>query len=241
MTSRHSGMCDLSQIPEPHFRNYGYIDGKPGKFYNPTQVIVDNQNTSQLLVTDYKNSAIRTVGIESQIVGTFIHSVNYLNYVEYLTQHPEKGDLYVTTRAYGVYKIYYNQDGPTVSLIAGQSDQRGFSDGSFGNSLFNYPRDLGFIGPEVILLVDSQNTKALRVMDLELNKVSTLKKLDNSIYQSFLLTNSTLYISSYEGIYPLRLPDIDINKDINSSAITLFTFSHCLHIAYLLLITLLVQ
>lgn len=66
----------------------GYQDGTEAKFNSPWAILPDNQNSSQLLLSENDNYAIRTVDVcdGNWSVGTFVKS-NLLRFVRQMIQH----------------------------------------------------------------------------------------------------------------------------------------------------------
>ena len=176
----------------------GYQDGTPAKFYYPRSITRDNQNSSQLLVTDEYNSAIRTVAVSDGSVGTLIKS-DALWRSWSLTQNTA-GDIFVTTNSV-VYRISYTEK--TITLIAGSPVTLRYRDSSLLNSLFYFPRELTFIQTNKLLIADEDNHK-LRILDLDKDKVTTLNLCNGcvSLYRpySIMLTNNSLYVGLYQEI-----------------------------------------
>ena len=186
-TSVFSGLCE----------SRGYKDGSPGQFDYPFFVVIDKRDKNQLFITDYRNSAVRTVNANSRVVGTFVWS-DSLKYIRGITQEEESGDLYVTALN-ALYRITYTQR--TVTLISGSPGwNSGYGDSTLLNSLFDYPRELLFITFNTLLIADWDNNK-LRLLDMKSDKVTTLH-VTNSLYRpaSLLLTNNSLYVGQWRKI-----------------------------------------
>ena len=84
----------------------GYMDGKPGLFTNPWAVVKDKLNQNQLLVTDRRSSAVRTVNAQTGQLGTFVKG-RKLYKLEYLTPD-SAGNLYVTAFQDRLsYRVHY--------------------------------------------------------------------------------------------------------------------------------------
>ena len=177
--------------------HWGYEDGRPGQFYHPWSVVMDQRDKNQLLITDYWNSAVRTVDVKSRVVGTFVKS-DSLYYIRGITQEEKSGDLYVTV-PHAVYRITYIQR--TVSLTSGSPEgHRGYRDSTLLNSLFRWPCELIFIAPDILLVADQYNNK-LRLVYMNSDKVTTLN-VKNSLNLPFalLLTNNSLYVGQHKEI-----------------------------------------
>ena len=188
-TSVFSGQC----------KSQGYQDGRPGQFFYPWSVVMDKRDKNQLLITDSRNKAVRTVDVESQAVGKFSQSAS-LNNIMGITQEEKSGDLYVTAY-HAIYKITYIQK--TLSLISGSPgrNSHGYRDSTLLDSQFRYPAGLIFITPHTLLVADFWNYK-LRLVDMKSDKVTTLR-VTNSLDRptSLLLTNNSLYVGQYEKIF----------------------------------------
>ena len=104
-TSVFSGQCESP----------GYDDGSPGQFDKPFFVVIDKRDKNQLFITDYRNSAVRIVNVNSRFADTFVQS-DSLRYSRGITQEEKSGDLYVTADN-ALYRITYTQR--AVSLISG--------------------------------------------------------------------------------------------------------------------------
>ena len=186
-TSRFSGYC----------MRPGYENGKPGYFKRPTSVAIDRMDNNQLLVTDHHNNAVRTVTIDTRIVGTFAQSPS-LEHIESLTQHPE-GDIYVIAW-HAIYRISYKYR--YVTLTSGKAGMvGGYRDSTLLDSLFYLPSRLLFTSNQHIVVTDTYNNK-LRLVDLYYNRVTTLNICVKCLNEpdSLLLTQSYLYIGQLDGI-----------------------------------------
>ena len=187
-TSVFSGLCE----------SRGYEDGSPGQFDYPFFVVIDKRDKNQLFITDYRNSAVRTVNVTSKVADTFVQS-DSLKYIKCITQEEESGDLYVTANN-AVYRITYTQT--TVSLISGSPGENyGHKDSTLLKSLFDLPYELIFITPKTLLIADRGNNK-LRIVDMNSDKVTTLN-VTNSLNspRSLLLTNDSLYVGQRKKIF----------------------------------------
>ena len=159
-------------------------------------VVTDKRDKNQLLITDYRKAALRTVDVKSQSVGTFVKS-NSLYNITGLTQEEKSGDLYVTAE-HAVYRIAYTQR--NVSLISGSRSTNGYRDSTLLDSLFRSLSELIFIKPNTLLIADYYNHK-LRLLDMKSDKVTTLS-VKSSLFspRSLLLTNHSLYVGQPRGI-----------------------------------------
>ena len=144
----------------------GHKDGRQGQFERPEALLVDKRNESQLIIAGYGYKTLRTLDIQTRVMGTFTKMSYSMNH---LTQD-WKGDLYTTNR-YAVFKITY--DTKILTLISGSPDTRGYNDASLLDSMFGYPRELLFIGRDTLLVVDGDNSQ-LRLIDLKEDRVTTL-------------------------------------------------------------------
>ena len=188
LTTTFSGMCGSS----------GYQDGRQAKFHQPCSIIRNNQNISQLLVTDMYNNAIRIVAVGDGSAGTLIKSITVRDPWS-LTQNTA-GDIFVTT-FYAVYRISYTEK--TMTLIAGSPTNTGYRDGSLLNSLFYYPKELIFISTDRLLAADYYNNQ-IRILDLDKDQVTTLNLCTGCVSilwpYSIMLTNDSLYVGQYRKI-----------------------------------------
>ena len=186
-TSVLSGQCE----------SRGYMDGRPGLFASPWSVLVDQRDKDQLFITDYSNSDVRTVDVESQVVDTLVKNGS-LKHIIGITQEEKSGDLFVTA-THAVYRIMYIQK--TLSLISGSPGSKsGHEDGTLLSSLFNFPEELIFITPKNLLVADYDNNK-LRLLDMKADKVTTLHVTNSlSLPASLLLTNNSLYVGQRRKI-----------------------------------------
>ena len=153
-TSLFSGQC----------QSEGYEDGRPGQFRYPRSVVMDQRDKNQLLITDSRNKAVRTVDVESQAVGKFSQSAS-LNNIMGITQEEKSGDLYVTAY-HAIYKITYIQK--TLSLISGSPgrNSHGYRDSTLLNSLFYWLRGRIYITPHTLLVADTTSNK-LSLVDMD--------------------------------------------------------------------------
>ena len=187
-TSVFSGQC----------KSRGYEGGLPGQCSYPHFVVIDKRDKNQLFITDYRNSAVRTENANSRVVGTFVWS-DSLKYIKGITQEEESGDLYVTAY-HALYRITYTQR--TVTLISGSPGWNyGYKDSTLLDSLFQWPRALLFITPNILLIADSSNNK-LRLVDMNSDQVAT-QNVTNSLDfpTSLLLTNDSLYVGHDKKIF----------------------------------------
>ena len=185
-TSVFSGQC----------KSRGYEGGLPGQFSYPHFVVIDKRDKNQLFITDFFNSAVRNVTVNSRVAGTFVQS-DSLKVIKGITQEEESGDLYVT--AYNaLYRITYTQR--AVSLISGSPGTDGYRDSTLLDSLFYWPHELILIAPHILLVVDGSNDK-LRLLDMKSDKVTTLNVTNSPNYPtSLLLTNNSLYVGQWRKI-----------------------------------------
>ena len=184
-TSVFSGQC----------KSRGYEGGLPGQFSYPHFVVIDKRDKNQLFITDFFNSAVRNVTVNSRVAGTFVQS-DSLKYIRGITQEEKSGDLYVTADN-ALYRITYTQR--TVTRISG-SGSPGNRHSTLRKSLFNYLEALIFITPETLLVADYANNK-LRLLDMKSDKVTTLNVTNSLNYPaSLLLTNNSLYVAQREKI-----------------------------------------
>ena len=186
-TSVFSGQC----------RSGGYEDGRPGQFSYPHFVVIDKRDKNQLFITDFFNSAVRNVTVNSRVAGTFVQSDSLMT-IAGITQEEKSGDLYVTVR-HALYRITYIQR--TVSLISSGSGSPGHKDSTLLDSLFNLPYELIFIAPHTLLIADAYNGK-LRLVHMNSDKVTTLN-VTNSLRlpYSLLLTKNSLYVGQLRKIF----------------------------------------
>ena len=187
-TSVFSGQC----------KSRGYEGGLPGQFNYPYFVVIDKRDKNQLFITDFFNSAVRNVTVNSRVAGTFVQS-DSLKYIKGITQEEESGDLYVTAY-HALYRITYIQR--TVSLISGSpGDNSGYEVSTLLDSRFNWPFELIFIKPNTLLIADTANRK-LRLLDMNSDKVTTLNVTNSlSAPYSLLLTNDSLYVGQTGKIF----------------------------------------
>ena len=120
------------------------------------QVSSAKRDKNQLLINDVWNAAVRTVGVRSQAVGTFVKSDSLKN-IRGITQDGKNGDLFVTADN-ALYRITYTQR--TVTLISGSPGWNyGYKDSTLLDSLFDWPSELIFIKPNTLLIADYDNNK----------------------------------------------------------------------------------
>ena len=188
LTTTFSGMCG----------SRGYQDGTQAKFHQPCSIIRNNQNISQLLVTDMYNNAIRIVAVGDGSAGTLIKSITVRDPWS-LTQNTA-GDIFVTNN-YAVYRISYTEK--TITLIAGSPHTTGYKDSSLLSSLFYQPRELIFIQTNKLLIADNDNSE-LRLLDLDEDKVTTANLCTGCVSilwpYSIMLNNDSLYVGQYRKI-----------------------------------------
>ena len=186
-TSVYSGQC----------KSRGYEGGLPGQFNYPHFVVIDKRHKNQLFISDYFNSAVRNVTVNSRVVGTFVKTDSLFK-IRGITQEEKSGDLYVIAY-HALYRITYIQR--TVSLISGSPGSNyGYRDSTLLDSLFKKPYELILIKPNTLLIADVWNSK-LRLVHMNSDKVTTLS-VTNSLDRpaSLLLTNNSLYVGQLKKI-----------------------------------------
>ena len=191
ITSVFSGQCESS----------GYVDGRRGKFKNPWSVIKDNQNSSQVLVT--VNEAVRTVEINTGIIGTFVKS-DKLYFVRYMVQDLN-GDMYLTV-SNAIYRVVYGDK--SLVFLTGSTRHKGYRDSTLLNSLFHNPFGMFVTAPGSVLVAEDGAYDHIRLVHTNSNRVTTVNLCGDSdclrIPQSVLLTNDSLYVGQYRKILKFK-------------------------------------
>ena len=189
---------DSTSVLSGQCKSAGYHDGRPGRFFSPWSVVRDRKDTKLLLVTDHENRAVRAVNAQSGEVSTFVKSQEKLMYMRCLTQD-SKGDVYITAWN-AILKITY-QSRKITHFAGAQSGAGGYIDSTLLGSMFFTPFDLTFIGPETLLVADTDNNK-LRLLHMRTNKVTPvdLRSGNAEKIYSLLITHNSLFTGHKTGI-----------------------------------------
>lgn len=191
-TSQFSGKCETS----------GLASGiKNGRFSKPWTIVRDVKNSGRLLVTDYDNSAIRSVSINTGFVRTLVQST-MLTRIRYVVQDKD-GDIYVTAY-HAVYLITYNDK--VIRALSGSQSNYGYSNKNLRYSRYNMPHDIKIIGYKALLVADSGNRK-IRLLDLSTDKVSTAgicSGCNTLAAYSLLMNNNSMLMGQYQNIQKFK-------------------------------------
>ena len=150
--SEFSGQCGYQ----------GFRDGAKGRFGRPYFVARDVLDQNQLVITDHVNGAVRTVSLDTKVIGTIVNSTT-LKYLNYLTQDKATGTLYVVNKN-SIHRVSYKD-----RVIK----KSGYLDSTLLLSRFDEVCDLTLIGSDVIIAADSGKDR-LRLLNLKTNQTSNL-------------------------------------------------------------------
>lgn len=184
----------------------GYRDGSDPLFNFVYDVIHDKKNSTQLIVADLFNKALRGINIHTGHTRTLLkHRFCRFNQ---LIQDIAKGDIFVTF-IMGVARYDYSHK--TVTLLAGEMIAS-FSDG--GYSLFANPWGVKFLNLTALLIADSTNNQ-LKILNLETLTSASICSgeqghLDGNLTScqmtnplSLLTVNRTIYVGGFTRIYTI--------------------------------------
>jgi len=144
----------------------GYVEGGvgTGRLYYPYGIEIDVRNPDRLLVTDYFNHALRSVDLHTGELSTVINSG--FNYPMYVAWADNK--LLVINTNY-ISQISWGADGSVTNIKLAGSLSRGYVDGSFNTSRFDFPLGITRVGYNMYLVADYN--KVLRLLDLNSKQV----------------------------------------------------------------------
>ena len=201
-TSPYSGNCT----------NRGDRDGVDALFYNPTSIIQDVKNNTQLLIADFILGSLKKIILTDKHVSTIYTDSSYQLLPVSLLQDPSTGNIYVTFY-HGLGLFDY--ESLSFSVIAGSSSQQGFVDGAVSQIRFKHPRDVVFLCLGRLLIAD-YNDYRLRVLDLTTNTSSSicsgvrglqdgdLSSCRLSSPWSLLTVNDVIFVGEYQSIRSIQ-------------------------------------
>lgn len=214
-------------------------------FRYPWSLIDDRKQSGMLLLVDKGNNAIRQVSSVSDgksvpTVTTFYRS-NDLDEPYCIVQHPDTGELYVTTMN-KVVSINYKTK--TLTRLAGATTSSfGYVDGDSLSSRFSHLREVMLVDEGRKLLVADQSNDMLRAVDLATAESSTLSLYGDgssvSVLQdpsSLMYLNNSIYIGDHRGIWMLAGKRGQLSRILTLQYARL-TLSGGLHVGYAKLYT----
>ena len=177
-TSAFVGKCKVS----------GFDDGVSATFYYPYSVIRDTKSPDLLLVTDYRNDAVRQVNILTRITETLIRRAAGLNNPTGITYDPLGQYLAISNRHF----IADKRNGSEALVNVVGSSSSGFADGDASDVKFNCPRELVFLSDDLRLIADEGNNR-LRVLNTASGSVSSVCSGSYSTVDGTALTCGLYY------------------------------------------------
>ena len=202
LTETFVGVCEKTGS------NDDYLTSGTARFSGPWDVIVNNQNTSLLYVTDEYNDAIRLVNIKTKMVSTLVSSSNIDNPKGIIQD--KTGNLYVVAN-HALLKIMPQDGSITIQTLSGSTSTKGFLDSMRRKALYNEPRSVVMLNPTMFLLADHKNN-LLRVVDLKTNRTTSvctgnigygsgpIDQCELNKPSSLLIAGTTVYIGEWKGI-----------------------------------------
>lgn len=194
LLDRSSGM---TKVLAGQCSSAGYLDGAAShaKFSSPWTLLTDNQNTTQLLVSENQNGSFRTICRHTWSVGTWLRS-EHLNLARDFIQGPYSGDLYVSANNVVYHVTYQSRE---VTFLVGSF--RGLQNDISDLTQLIYPHGLQWITQDSFLVADLGNSKVgicnLNEMNLSLMNTSlSNSSLATSSLMNASLTNSSLMNAS---------------------------------------------
>lgn len=198
VTSPLAGECGSS----------GNIDGLNARFKNPYAVIRDKNSSTLLIVTDYRNHAVRLVEVITRRTETLINIGLYGPRGISLDENGE--NLYIANFNY-INK--YNMESQALTDVAGNGSN-GYGDGRLHEAQFSNLRHLIGLSDNLLLVVDGNNLR-LRLIDIENDSVTSIcngeKKTEDGTQKScslndpfsLVLGESQIYIGEIRAIRTL--------------------------------------
>ena len=192
-----AGSCDIS----------GFADGQAARFNLPRSLAFDKRNPGRLLITDFRNNALRFANATDGVVGTVIRTG--FNRPRGLAWHNER--LLVCNENY-ISEVVWDVNGAVSNKRLTIATGYGYRDGAFSLAQFSIPVEIQQISPGFFLIADHQNRK-LRLLDMFRRKV--LPVCDGSLStctrgtalaaspNSLLVSNGTVYIGGHPTIFKL--------------------------------------
>ena len=197
-TSRYAGRCEYS----------GYKDGTiEAQFNSPKGIIIDLKQNGFLFVADSQNKAIRYVEISPSSIQpvpvTTFHKLSDIDWIGYVAQDPETGNLFITTKL-KVHQLTYVSNSLSevaVSQAPGPSEPVSA----------NFFKEIIFMESKTLLIADRSN-HTVRIFDIASNNTYLMCKgseghtngnwktclLDRP--SSLMILNSTLFIGGFKWI-----------------------------------------
>ena len=138
----------------------GQQDGLDALFNEPTSVIINTKNSSQLIIVEPSHASLRIMGIFDKNVSTMFRRGGSGD-LQRMVQSPTTGNIYITF-SHGVG--LYDYQSKTFTRIAGAPTGMGFRDGLFSQMLFLWPIGIEFLDSRTLIVADSLSNR-LRVLD----------------------------------------------------------------------------
>ena len=156
-TSVLAGLCQTS----------GNSDGQDARFSYPWSVIRDPKSSTQILVSDRRNSVVKQVELVVGFTRTLIR--NGLENPTGMALDSERGRLLIANYH---YISEYEMESQTLSTLTG-TPTPGYAEGRLGLAKYNFPREMAFLSSDVTLVADRFNHR-VRVVNTTSNSVSSI-------------------------------------------------------------------
>lgn len=168
---------------------YGTTDGNSStaRFESPHSVII-KQGTSQLLVTEWRNNALRCVNVTNGDVSTVVSSG--LNHPSAMAWYDQK--LLITNEHY-IAEVSWDADNNAAAIILAGSMTEGYKEGNFGVALFDDPVSITMLTTHTFLVSDYHNDK-IRVLDMNRRRVLLVDSTVIANPWSVLKTKDAVYV-----------------------------------------------
>jgi serine/threonine protein kinase, bacterial len=200
----------------------GYSDGTGtnARFFGPVALALDS--TGDLYVADLLNRRIRKITLQNSAVTTFAGNGTYGNVdgnglsAEFGSINgiavASNGTVYVTDANFNVIRSI-TSDGTSVTTIAGQAGQQGYTDNTGLNALFNKPMGITVDNTGNLIIVD-QGNNVLRKLTTSSMAVSSLTGTSGNFNQA----NGITYNTRQGDVYVADAGNSQI-KDISAAGV----------------------
>ena len=189
-------------------KTYGNRDGSDARFSGPWSVMRHPKSASQILVTDYKNSAVRQVDLVTRITRTLISRGSGLERPAGIMADPSGNHLLIVNRQ---HISRYDFQSQNLSKVVSHTTSGNSDKNHFYQALFNDPIELARLSDDVMLIADLLNDR-VAVVSTEENFVSSIctanwttrdgpvKKCGLSYPWSLLVTDKEIYVGENGAI-----------------------------------------